>query len=440
MIAETRFGNKPSISLSNRIASHDKKYWYDLTNDDWQVICIDETGWKVLNNSPNLFCRYRHQQSQIVPKANGNIRRIFDYINVRKYQTLFICWLVSCFIPDIPHPMPIVYGEKGAAKSTACVLLKKLIDPSVMDTLTLTKDEKSLLLNLKQHYYLPFDNVSAISNDISDTLCRAITGGAVQHRKLFTDAEDYIFTFKRCLTINGINNVANRSDLLDRSIMFELVRVSEANRKELYEVYTAFEQDRPYLLGSIFDVLSKAIAIYPTVKLEKLPRMADFCRWGYAIGEALGGLGDEFLNEYEENYALQNHEAINADAVSYLIVELMRGQLTWNGRVSELLKKLKELAEENGMKSNSKALPNAPNALSRRIKAIKSNLEKEGIIFSFEENHSSGTYITLKSEKLSKLPPYQIELHADLQKHDYDDSAVLGDDGDNGDNSDNIEF
>jgi len=33
----------------------------------------------------------------------------------------------------------------------------------------------------------------------------------------------------------------------------------------------------------IFDTLSKAIAIHPTVELTEFGRMADFEEWGYAI-------------------------------------------------------------------------------------------------------------------------------------------------------------
>ena len=75
---------------------------------------------------------------------------------------------------------------------------------------------RTMVVNLQQHWFLPFDNVSHLNDEMSDTLCRAITGGGIQQRKLFTNAEDYIFTFQRCIAVNGINNVANRPDLLDR--------------------------------------------------------------------------------------------------------------------------------------------------------------------------------------------------------------------------------
>lgn len=456
--AEVMFGERNYTTLYNRVGKYQNDFWYDLTNSDWETIQISKSGWSVNNDTTKLFCRYRHQAEQVKPQTDGDINEIFKYINMTKYKTLFLCWLVSCFVPDIPHPMPIFYGEKGAAKSTTCTLLKRLIDPSALETLQLSKDERTLIINLQQHYFLPFDNVSTISNDVSDILCRAITGGAVQQRKLFTNGEDYIFTFKRCLSVNGINNVANRADLLDRSIMFELERVSEENRKELGKVYESFEQARPELLGAIFSILSKAMEIYPNVTLDKLPRMADFCRWGYAIGEAMGEYGEEFLKEYSDNQIIQNTEAINADAVAYLIVELMRFLPEWRGRISELLKKLQELAQTNGIHTNSKTLPNAPNALSRRIKAVKSNLKLVGIEYHIEDTHADGTYIVLNNKNLSPLPPFiaipqsywgscngdnngDKKITTGLSPAELEtDNKTYGDNGDNGDDDYIVEF
>lgn len=406
LTAETKFGNSESYTLSTRVARKGDDFFYDLTNKDWSAVKINKDGWTVVQDVPKLFRRYTHQIPQVAPQRGGNLSKIFDYINMSEYKALFICWLVSCYVPDIPHAMPIFHGEKGAAKSTACVLLKRLIDPFAGDTLQLTKSERSLIINLQQHYFLPFDNVSAINNNTSDTLCRAITGGAVQQRKLYTNDEDCIFTFKRCIAINGISNVANRSDLLDRAILFELQRVSDSQRKELQDIYSSFEADRPFLLGAIFDTLVKAMKIYPTVKPDKLTRMADFCRWGYAISEVVFGNGEVFLQEYKANQATQNLEAINSDCVAYLIVEFMRGKSTWTRRVSVFFSEIKEEAEKHGINPNNKNMPQAPNSLSRRIKAVKSNLEAVGITFEISNKRADGNYITLYNKNKSSLPSY----------------------------------
>ena len=337
--AKAVFENTKAIPLDTRVMQSDNAFWYNLSNDDWSAVKITNEGWTTVDNPPILFRRFRHQNSQVHPSAEGDIKRILKYINLQENHTLFLCWLVCCFVPNIPHAMPIFFGEKGAAKTTACTLLKKLIDPSALETLTIQRNPRSLAVNLQQHWFLPFDNVSRIDEETSDTLCRAITGGGIQQRKLFTDSDDYIFTFQKCLALNGINNVANRPDLLDRAILIELCRIKESNRRELTDLMADFEKDLPCILGGIFDTLSKAMRIYPTVKLDKLPRMADFARWGYAVGEALGGLGSEFLEQYHANQGKRNIEILNADIVATLAVAFMKDKPEWSGLISELYKK-----------------------------------------------------------------------------------------------------
>lgn len=377
--AKAMYDSPNPVRLSVRVAEYGGEFWYDLTNNDWQVVKISKDGWRVENEPPILFDRFRHQSPQAMPKNGGGINKILVHVNLKDNKTLFLCWLVSCFVPNIPHSAIILHGEKGAAKSTASELLKNLIDPSSLETLTLQSNQRTLAVNLLNHWFLPFDNVSFISEEVSDTLCRAITGGGIQQRKLNTNSEDVIFTFQRCIAINGIQNAAKRADLLDRSILIELLRIKDENRKELTEITANFEADRPEILGGIFDTLSKAMAVYPAVKLRNLPRMADFARWGYAIGEALGGMGQRFLDEYAANRQIQNEEAIAGDPVATLIVEFMRDREYWSGKCSELYNKLLSIAYDHGISTSDKYYPKNAIVLAKKFSDIKSNLESIGL-------------------------------------------------------------
>ncbi|MBE6777978.1 MAG: hypothetical protein E7541_01150 [Ruminococcaceae bacterium] len=403
--ARAVFENTKAIPLETRVAQLDNAFWYNLSNDDWNAVKITKDGWEIVDNPPILFRRHRHQKCQYQPSKNGDIRKILNYINLQDNHTMFLCWLVCCFVPNIPHAMPIFFGEKGAAKTTACTLLKKLIDPSALETLTIQKNPRSLAVNLQQHWFLPFDNVSRIDEETSDTLCRAITGGGIQQRKLFTDADDYIFTFQKCLALNGINNVANRPDLLDRAILVELSRIEENKRRELSELMADFEKDLPYILGGVIDTLSKAMSLYPTVKLDTLPRMADFARWGYAIGEALGGLGNEFLEQYNANQGKRNIEVLNTDIVATLVVAFMKDRAEWSGLISELYNQLSAMAPQYGINSKGKEFPTVPNVLSRRLNGLKSNLQEAGISFKTCAK-MNGTEITLTNEKIPQVSSY----------------------------------
>ena len=47
--------------------------------------------------------------------------RLLDFVNLKDDadKALFLIYAVSCLLPDIPHPLVIFHGEKGAAKSTS---------------------------------------------------------------------------------------------------------------------------------------------------------------------------------------------------------------------------------------------------------------------------------------------------------------------------------
>ena len=398
--ARAQFDSPEAIPLHTRTAERDGALWYDLTNPAWQAVRITEEGWRIEDAPPILFNRYRHQVAQVMPQPGGDIRKILRFINMKEQHTLFLCWLVSCFVPGFPHVMPIFYGEKGAAKSSACELLKSLLDPSSLETLTIQNEPRALLVNLQQHWFLPFDNVSHINEDTSDTLCRAITGGGIQQRKLYTNAEDTIFNFQRCLAVNGINNAATRPDLLDRSILIELERIGEEARTPKADLLAAFEADKPAILGGILDTLAAAIEKRPGVSLSRLPRMADFALWGYAIGEALGGLGETFLQEYSENREKQNAEVINSDPVASLVVAFMRTRTEWDGTISELYTRITAIADEHNIKTKGKGFPPNPAQLGKRLNGIKSNLEGVGVVV--EKNRTK--YASALSLKMSNLP------------------------------------
>ena len=400
--ARAKFDCPEPVSLSVRVAEHEKAFFYDLTDGRGRAVKTTADGWTIEDKPPIMFRRYRHQLAQVEPRRGGDVRKILRHINIRDdYHILYLCCLVSCYIPGIPHPIQLYIGEMGAAKTTACVLEKKIIDPSKLESIKLENNQRTLAVNLQQNWFLAFDNVSNINEHTSDALCRAITGIGIQHRKLHTNADDYIFSFQRCLAINGIENVVTRPDLLDRAIFMEVVRIPETERRALADVLSAFEADRADILGGIFDTLSNAMAIYSTIKLEKLPRMADFARWGYAIGEALGGLGDAFLAEYSANRAAQNTEAINADPVAMLIMEFMRERKRWEGLVSELHAKLAEIAPNFGVNPRSKKeFPSRSNVFSKRLNGIKSNLEAIGITFE-KCDITQGTHITVTNERAS---------------------------------------
>ena len=149
--------------------------------------------------------------------------------------------------------------------------------------------------------FVAFDNTKQQKEAVSDILCGATTGTSLTKRTLYTTFEETILKIKNIIILNGIDIVPNKSDLLERSVLFELKKISPSDRKSESEFWKLFYEKKPYILGAIFDILSKAIAIRQTLELEKTHRMSDAYTDMVAIALAMDIKQDEFIRIFNDN-------------------------------------------------------------------------------------------------------------------------------------------
>lgn len=378
--AKARFDG-PEHELHNRVARHDGAIWYDLGDADWRAVRVDAHGWCVVESPPILFRRYAHQCPQVGPQRGGELRKLLSFVNVTDddHRLLLLVYLVSCFIPDIPHPIPVLHGGQGAAKTTLVRMLRRIIDPSQTETLGPAKDPTEMVQQLSHHWAPYYDNITHLPQWMSDVLCRASTGGGFSKRKLYTDEEDIILSFRRCPALNGINIAAQQPDLLDRCLLFGLEPIPEHQRRDEEKLWEEFEAVRPLLVGAALDALSGAMKVKPDVRLERLPRMADFAIWGTAIALALGYSEQDFVNAIERNFSDRNEEILNSDVVAGAVRLLMESRCAWEGTPTQLLGDLDEVAARLKVNVRSKEWPKAPNTLTKRLNVLTGNLWTVGI-------------------------------------------------------------
>jgi len=396
-------GNKRQ--LQNRVCAHCGDFYYDLCDPGWRALRITAGGCSIEDHPPILFTRGANMDQQADPDFSagpgdllGLVRKHFTF-KTESDTALFAVYLVSCFLPEIAHPLLVLYGEKGASKSTTMRMVKRLVDPAKQDLQSMPSSKQNLAIMLANTYMPAFDNQDSLSAEKSDMLCMAATGGAFSKRTLYSDADETILRFKRCVTLNGINVVAVREDLLDRSIVLELQRIHKSDRRTELDVWSSFEADRPSFLGAIFNSVSAAMTVRPGVTLSQAGRMADFTFWGYAIAEVIGIGGEVFLGAYLGNQERANEEALASNPVASAVIALMRNRSVWSGSVSELLEAIENVAERERINTRVNTWPKDPHWLSNRLKAIKSNLEEVGIFYDIRhagnfkratiENHNS---------------------------------------------------
>jgi hypothetical protein len=72
-----------------------------------------------------------------------------------------------------------------------------------------------------------------------------VTGSGFSKRELFTNDDDVIYNFKRCIGINGINLGATKSDLVDRGLIIEHIPIPKHRKRLLKEIWQNFFGIRP---------------------------------------------------------------------------------------------------------------------------------------------------------------------------------------------------
>ncbi len=403
----------PMKELHLRVANIDNKLYYDLSNNNYEVIKISPKGWKLLSSSKALFKRFNNQKAQITPLKGGDVEDLLDFVNISKNRLLFIVYLVSCFIPDIQHPILILFGEPGQGKSTVSRVLKDLIDPCTYDLLSFSDQDDDFFIGLEENHLIAYDNMTQISSRQSDNLCKIVTGISILKRKKYTDKDSIVLHFRKCLILNSIENYAIKSDLLSRSLMFEVKSRKGITNIPNNELMKNFEKAKPYILGAIFDLISKSLKIIDGVDIQKILtdleckenfRMSEFVKWGYAIAEAFDGKGEDFIKQYLENISLQTDETVDSNTLLLSIKKFMdqRKNKVWEGRPGDLLPQLKQISIAESYNVHSKTLPKTSSALTKKLNANKSILKKIGILYKHEGRISHGAQIILKKIKVKE--------------------------------------
>jgi hypothetical protein len=114
--------------------------------------------------------------------------------------------------------------------------------------------------------------------------------------------------------------------------------------------------------------------------------MADFARWGEAVGRSLGWSEGDFLAAYEANRASANEVAVEASPVALAVRGLAAQKNAWTGTAKELLTLLAEQAGESATRD--KSWPKNANSLSGKLRRAAPALRKCGLEITFDRTTS----------------------------------------------------
>src|SRR5215210_599109 len=380
--------------LYTRAAWHEGVLYHELRPG--KVVRVGPGGWTFEANPPVLFRRYVNLKALPDPEAGGSLDVLDELVNLKseRDRRLFKAYLATLPLEHVGRPIFNASGAMGSGKTTIQRLIKRLLDPTAPETVRF--DPRDFLQKAMHAYIVMADNQNTIPEWAADTLCRLVTGEADSKRRLYTDDEDVIIELKRAVILNGINVPTERGDVVDRSLVVELERIPDRERKTEEELWERFEAEHPKLLGALFDVLSKAIALKPSLKLSRRPRLADWGEYAAAVYEVMGWGAETFLKDWDEVVRVQNQATLDGSPVAQAIIKFMEDKEEYTGTSSEMHSKLKVVAAQLGVDvEKDKAWPKCARWLWRRIKEVLPLLVAAGIEASRSEE-KRGTVIALR--------------------------------------------
>ncbi len=367
---------------------------YDVA-DGVHSVRITPEGWS-LQDVPIMFLHHRHQKPQCLPERHSDcsiepLRDLLSEFKDDREWLVVMAFIIGLYVPNLSKPLLVLSGDMGSGKTLTARRIVDLVECSSLSSgLPAIRNGQELMRIANKNSVLLSDNLSNISNSLSDELCRIVTGASLAKRALYSDDDDWICEVCRPVIITGIpSNLIQREDLLDRTIPAKVSRISASKRRTQSELDAEFAKLKPYLLGSIYNILSKALKILPSVKLEELPRSADWAKLCYAICESMDGhTGKEFLDAYQSILNKQTEMAIESSLVAQACRLLVSQTGAWEGTASQLHEiKLhydgvlghEEDTDARCYLVNHPDWPHSPATLGKQLDRCKSTLESIGI-------------------------------------------------------------
>lgn len=384
-----------------RLAAEGERIYLDLGRADGSVVEIGPEGWQVISHAPVRFYQPGTLRSLPLPEPGGSLQDLQGLLNILPEDwSLVVSWLVAAFNPQGPYPILFLQGEQGTGKSTLGQMLKDLVDPGATALRAYPRENRDLMLAAANSWVLSFDNLSHIPPWLSDSLCLLSTGGSFATRALYQDDEEVVINAARPVILTGIEDLATRGDLLDRSLLLYLPTISPDQRTAQQVLWSRYEALRPQLLGALLDAVTLVLRQLPHVKLEQLPRMADFALWSIAACPALGIEPETFLEAYRQNQQA-THELTLADLpIVAALSALLEQQSSWEGTATELHLALSQCYSPQRLRGNS--WPTSARGLSNLLRRLAPSLRSSGIEVHFRRTRQARLIYIVNNQEAMK--------------------------------------
>jgi hypothetical protein len=363
--------------LHTRAAYHEGAVFYELSPG--RVARIDEHGWKLDNDPPVYFRAVKNLKPLPDPARGGRLEDFAEFANLKTDRDLrlFLTYVTLTPLAHVQRPILQTTGVMGAGKTTASRIVKRSLDPTNNEAVTI--DRRDFLQKAAHCYVLMLDNQNSLPEWFQDMLCRLVTGESDSKRVLYTDEEDLVWSIQRAVLLNGINPPSERGDVQDRTLPIELERLDKRKRLPEDDFWMQFSLKHPELLGAVFDALAGALKERHTVKLSERPRLADWGLYAAALYKSQGWGVETFVEDWKGVEETQQQGTLDGSIVAQAIILYMKDKDRVELSAANLHAAIQKDVEDDLDLTSDKTWPKTGRTLWKRIREVTPLLEAHGI-------------------------------------------------------------
>ncbi len=398
-------GHEESVYI--RTAQVEQTIYIDLCNKEWQCVKVSLDGVEVLDDASIAFTRNNKMKALPTPTVNSDydednakedIKLLLNHINIKEDQLpLVVGWLLMTMQNSkAAYPVMIVNGPAGSGKTTACEMLRELVDPNAANLVSQPKTSELRVVGAENHV-MAFDNLSKVSPSFSDALCKIATGDNQVIRELYTTNSSFTVNIKKPIMLNGIPELAKRPDLVSRSVKLTLHKIKQIKTSE--QAWNDFNQDKPKIFDALLCGCYFALVTQENIEIDDMTRMSDFCKFATASHLAFGWSENQFMDAYRANVKSAYVDSLESSMFTTALMKMFERESTFKGRPIQLLEHLEDKMYASERTTRSSKWPKTPKGVMEILDRSEDALAAIGIDYEKYKDRTNKTFIKLELDK-----------------------------------------